>query len=189
MPMPNAIVAQTMGAGSRVNQSWVAFFLSEASPAWNGSARLPAADRKSASSTAVRCLVQYTIAAPPRWWRPRCFSRRARCSCSQTVTTSTCSLRFGRWEERRNRCSSVEIPNDLHTSSATCGVAVAVQARIRSGLASATNSGIRRYDGRKSCPHSEMQWASSMASRLSFGARGPASICRVESFVKLSGAR
>ena len=54
-------------------------------------------------------------------------------------------------------------------SDCTLGVAVAV--RATTGISVPIESSImriRRYSGRKSCPHSEIQWASSTATKGDF---------------------
>ena len=48
-------------------------------------------------------------------------------------------------------------------SAATAGVAVAVNAKTGLMPSSLATCASRRYSGRKLCPHSEMQWASSTA--------------------------
>ena len=65
----------------------------------------------------------------------------------------------------RARCCGVSAgrPRRRRISSRTTGVAVAVQARTRAPGSSASRPPISRYSGRKSWPHSLMQWASSMA--------------------------
>ena len=56
----------------------------------------------------------------------------------------------------------------LQISFETGGVAVAVRARTRGMWNFLARAARRKYSGRKLCPHSEIQWASSMASRLIF---------------------
>jgi hypothetical protein len=54
----------------------------------------------------------------------------------------------------------------LRMSCCTLGVAVAVSAMMGTEWATASNiTRMRRYSGRKSCPHSEIQCASSTATK------------------------
>ena len=53
-------------------------------------------------------------------------------------------------------------------SYCTLGVAVAVKAMIGTFEIFSKISLKRRYSGRKSCPHSEIQWASSIAKKDMF---------------------
>ena len=55
------------------------------------------------------------------------------------------------------------MPKFFLMSVRTLSVAVAVRAMMGASPISLIIGRIRRYSGRKSWPHSEMQWASSMA--------------------------
>ncbi len=72
-------------------------------------------------------------------------------------------------------------------SCRTLGVAVAVSAMMgRSGWISSSIGRMRRYSGRKSCPHSEIQCASSTATNWILVCR---SSSMVSSLARVSGAK
>src|SRR5688500_20306690 len=92
------------------------------------------------------------------------FSRKRNVCETGSRLGVTWIKRFSRLNEATNSFDC-ENPSVEAISLRTRGVAVAVNAmQTAEGnlLRTPTN---RRYAGRKSCPHSEMQWASSIANR------------------------
>ena len=90
-------------------------------------------------------------------------SRRARCLCSSSWKRRTESRMFGRSKPRTSTTGS-RSPSRSTISSRTGGAAVAVSATIVGRPSASAAAPRRRYSGRKSCPHSEMQCASSTTS-------------------------
>ena len=170
MPMPKALVATTTSsapsderraAPRRARRPRQAGVVGGGAPAAGGAAAPPPPRRPCAS-------------ARRRWPRP---GPRPGAPSASASSASTCrsrsrsaarprrarSARFGRREAAHDLRRVGGRPSRARISSRTTGVAVAVQASTRGGGSSASSSPICRYSGRKSWPHSLMQWASSIA--------------------------
>ena len=103
------------------------------------------------------------MAAPGAVRRISC-TRRTR--SARDRARSTPHQRFERWKERTTSSGS-RSPRLSRMSLRTSGVALAVSASVGLSVKRFTLP-IARYAGRKSCPHSLMQWASSTASRATW---------------------